>query len=95
MESELSRQGANDNTDPNDLRDLLLAVGGLALMVVGAGLVASHPMVRRYVGELGLNEQRAELAAAFATGGDADHRVGGDRFQSQRGAGTHTRFDKG
>ena len=55
MESQLM-ESANTGADANDLRDLLLAVGGLALIVVGAGLVVSHPIVRRYVGQMGLND---------------------------------------
>ena len=45
MESELSGRARTTAPSANDLRDLLLAVGGLALIVVGAGLVVSHPMV--------------------------------------------------
>lgn len=55
MESQLM-DSANNGAEANDLRDLLLAVGGLALIVVGAGLVVSHPIVRRYVGQMGLND---------------------------------------
>ena len=39
-----------------ELRDLLLALGGAAMVLVGAGLMLSHPLVRRYVGQLKLND---------------------------------------
>jgi hypothetical protein len=34
----------------------LLALGGAAMVLVGAGLMLSHPMVKKYVGQLGLND---------------------------------------
>ena len=45
-------------------------------------------------GQLYFNEQGTQRSAAFATSAN-DHRGGGDRFQRQRDAGTHTRFDAG
>jgi hypothetical protein len=33
---------------------MLMAIGGLALIVFGAGLVMSHPFVRKYLGSAGL-----------------------------------------
>ena len=33
----------------SDSKDMLYLVGGLALLVAGAGLILSHPMVRRQV----------------------------------------------
>jgi hypothetical protein len=44
-----------DHDDVTELRDMLFAVGGAALVVLGAGLIISHPLVRRYVGQMGLN----------------------------------------
>jgi hypothetical protein len=49
-ERERSEQGS-----VTELRDLLLALGGAAMVLVGAGLMLSHPLVRRYVSQLGLN----------------------------------------
>ena len=49
----------HDLTKPSDtteLRDLLLALGGAAMVLIGAGLMLSHPLVKRYVGQLGLND---------------------------------------
>ena len=34
--------------------DSLFLVGGVALMVFGAGLIVSNPVVRRYLGQMGL-----------------------------------------
>jgi hypothetical protein len=47
------RTAQNDSVE---LRDLLLALGGAAMVLVGAGLMLSHPVVRRYVGQLKLND---------------------------------------
>jgi hypothetical protein len=46
----------SEQRDSAELRDLLLALGGAAMVLVGAGLMLSHPMVRKYVGQLGLND---------------------------------------
>ena len=37
------------NDDSSETRDMLYVVGGLALLVLGAGLIASHPLIRRSV----------------------------------------------
>ena len=42
--------GTNGGTD----LDTLFMVGGVALMVFGAGLILSNPMVRRYMGQIGV-----------------------------------------
>jgi hypothetical protein len=34
---------------------LFFSLGGAALVLFGAGLMMSHPLVRRYLGQLGLN----------------------------------------
>ena len=31
-----------------------MAIGGVALIVFGAGLILSHPFVRRYLGQAGI-----------------------------------------
>jgi hypothetical protein len=48
---DLTKQG-----DTTELRDLLLALGGAAMVLIGAGLMLSHPLVKRYVGQLGLSD---------------------------------------
>jgi hypothetical protein len=41
-------------TESSDSKDMLLAISGVALVVFGAGLILSHPFVRRYIGSAGL-----------------------------------------
>jgi len=41
-------------TDSSESKDMLMAIGGLALIVFGAGMVLSHPFIRRYLGQSGL-----------------------------------------
>jgi hypothetical protein len=43
-----------DNSESNGSKDMLYLVGGLALLVAGAGLIMAHPTVRRQLRE-GLN----------------------------------------
>jgi len=40
--------------DRDSRRDTILLVGGVALMVVGAGLVLSNRSVRRYIDQVGV-----------------------------------------
>ena len=39
------------NNGSGDSKDMLYLVGGLALLVAGAGLILSHPVVKRQVRE--------------------------------------------
>ena len=41
-------------TESSETKDMLMALGGVALVVFGAGLIMSHPLVRRYLGSSGL-----------------------------------------
>jgi hypothetical protein len=41
-------------TESSDSKDMLMAISGVALIVFGAGLIMSHPFVRRYLGQAGL-----------------------------------------
>ena len=41
-------------TDSSESKDILMALSGVALVVFGAGLIMSHPFVRRYLGQAGL-----------------------------------------
>jgi len=43
---------SNGNRDSDEARDTLLMFGGVALMMMGAGLVLTSPIVRRYLGGL-------------------------------------------
>jgi hypothetical protein len=45
----------SDLNDSNDGRDLMFMFGGAALMLLGAGLILSHPQVRRYMGGVNIN----------------------------------------
>ena len=43
------------NSNPRiDDRDTLFMLSGVALMVFGAGLILSNPVVRKYLGEMGV-----------------------------------------
>ena len=43
--------------DANESRDTLFLLGGAALVVFGAGLILSTPLVRRFLGGAGLGNQ--------------------------------------
>lgn len=45
--------GTNANGNGVD-KDTLYMLGGIALMIFGAGLILSNPVVRRYMGQLGM-----------------------------------------
>jgi hypothetical protein len=47
---ELSESANNSGTD----KDTLYMLGGAALIMFGTGLILSNPMVRRYLGQLGV-----------------------------------------
>jgi hypothetical protein len=38
-----------ENKESNGSKDMLYLVGGLALLVAGAGLIMAHPMVRQHL----------------------------------------------
>ncbi|MEP6537967.1 MAG: hypothetical protein ABJF23_21695 [Bryobacteraceae bacterium] len=40
--------------DPNETRDTLFLLGGAAMVVFGAGLILSTPIVRRALGGIGI-----------------------------------------
>jgi hypothetical protein len=48
---ELLEGNANGNAVD---KDTLYMLGGVALMIFGAGLILSNPMVRRYMSQLGV-----------------------------------------
>jgi hypothetical protein len=49
MQLEEIRNGDNHASDES--RDTLFMMGGVALMIFGAGLILSNPLVRRYLGQ--------------------------------------------
>ena len=51
MAMELIDSTANENGSD---KDTLYMLGGVALMVFGAGLILSNPFVRRYMSQLGV-----------------------------------------
>jgi hypothetical protein len=53
MDTRLVKKEENGNS--ND-RDTLFMVGGVALVVFGTGLILSNPVVRRYMGQMGLGD---------------------------------------
>jgi hypothetical protein len=38
----------------DDAKDTLFMMGGVALIIFGAGLILSNPIVRRYMGQAGI-----------------------------------------
>ncbi len=51
MAMELIDSTANENGSD---KDTLYMLGGVALMIFGAGLILSNPFVRRYMSQLGV-----------------------------------------
>jgi hypothetical protein len=49
MPMEFSPNG--DHRDADEARDTMFMMGGVALMIFGAGLILSNPVVRRYLGQ--------------------------------------------
>ena len=50
MTKEVTRGSTHETTD----KETLFMLGGLALMVFGAGMLLSSPLVRRYLGQIGV-----------------------------------------
>jgi hypothetical protein len=46
----------HENKEAMELEDLLLVLGGAAMVLLGAGLMLSHPLVKRYVDQFKLND---------------------------------------
>jgi hypothetical protein len=44
----------NNNSISSNDKDTLYMLGGVALIVFGAGLILSNPLVRRYLGQFGI-----------------------------------------
>ena len=45
-----------ETNDSAETKETLLAVGGIALIIFGAGMVMTHPIVRRYLGQASVGE---------------------------------------
>jgi hypothetical protein len=44
------------NLESYDGKSALYLFGGLALVVLGTGLIVSHPSIKKYLGQMGLND---------------------------------------
>jgi hypothetical protein len=44
----------NNHSDSGTDRDTLFMLSGVAFMVFGAGLILSNPLIRRYLGGIGI-----------------------------------------
>jgi hypothetical protein len=63
----------NGNSDSDDTRDMLYLVGGAALVVLGVGLIATHPGVRKSLAAAAtavLPDLKAKLPDLSAVGSD-------------------------
>jgi hypothetical protein len=56
---------ATDNHDNAETRDTLLMFGGIALMMLGAGLVLTTPTVRRFLGGVSVGNLLQTAAPDF------------------------------
>jgi len=45
-----------DKMESYDGKSALYLFGGLALVVLGTGLIVSHPSIQKYLGQMGLND---------------------------------------
>jgi hypothetical protein len=48
----LHRTGITSESDPNETRDTLFLLGGLSMILFGAGLVITNPAVRKLLGNV-------------------------------------------
>ena len=44
----------NNHSDAGTDKDTLFMLGGVACIVFGAGLILSNPLIRRYLGQMGV-----------------------------------------
>ncbi len=52
----------NSSNDSYDAKGTLFLFGGLALLVVGAGFIVSHPAVRKLLGQAGAGDMLEAVA---------------------------------
>ncbi|HET9529078.1 MAG TPA: hypothetical protein VFQ92_01910 [Blastocatellia bacterium] len=45
-----------ENIESYDGKGALFLFGGLALVVLGTGLIVSHPSIRKYLGQMGVGD---------------------------------------
>ncbi len=68
MSMELSTHSSNGNglsVEEAESRDTLFLMGGAALIVLGAGLILSTPMVRKMLGGVGVGNLLSAAAPDF------------------------------
>jgi hypothetical protein len=58
MDAQLTKQ---DQYGHSADKDMLYLLGGAALVVFGAGLILSNPVVRKYMGQLGVGNLAKDL----------------------------------
>ncbi|MGB9068899.1 MAG: hypothetical protein WCC21_10030 [Candidatus Acidiferrales bacterium] len=58
MDAQLTKQ---ENNGQSADKDMLYLLGGAALVVFGAGLILSNPVVRKYMGQLGVGNLAKDL----------------------------------
>lgn len=45
-----------ENLESLDGKSALYLFGGVALVILGAGLIVSHPSIKKYLGEMGVGD---------------------------------------
>jgi hypothetical protein len=60
---ELMRAGENDNSA--DSRDTMLMFGGLALVLLGTGMILTSPVIKKYLGGLNVGNLLQTAAPDF------------------------------
>jgi hypothetical protein len=58
MSVEVIQRGEQEN---GANKDTLLMLGGVALLVVGAGLILTSPVAKRYLGQLGIGNIASDI----------------------------------
>ena len=57
MSAEMIQRSEEDGAN----KDTLMMLGGVALVVVGAGLILTSPIAKRYLGQLGIGNLATDL----------------------------------
>ncbi len=56
MATELTQSSNEHSSGISANKDTLYLLGGVAMLVFGAGLVLSNPAVRRFIGQIGVGD---------------------------------------
>ncbi|MGH9744656.1 MAG: hypothetical protein ACRD59_00925 [Candidatus Acidiferrales bacterium] len=57
----MSMEAIQRSEQDGESKDTLLMLGGVALVVVGAGLILTSPIAKRYMGQLGIGNLATDL----------------------------------